>query len=203
MIYLIARIINAIYPRKIRNIVTYLNNKYYTSLLSFELKYLGENTIIQKKIFLHGANCISIGNNCNLGYHGTLTAWAKHKSFDFTPEIVIEDNVSIGSEFHITSINSIIIESNVLMGKKVTITDNSHGILSHENIQIPPSERRLFSKGPVIIKKNVWIGDKVTILSNVTVGENSIIGANSVVNKDVSPNSLVAGNPAVLIKYII
>ena len=57
------------------------------------------------------------------------------------------------------------------------------------------------SKGDIIIEDDVWIGFRSTILSGVTVGKGSVIGAGSVVTKDVAPYSIVAGNPARLIKY--
>lgn len=53
---------------------------------------------------------------------------------------------------------------------------------------------------PVHIGNHVWIGTRVTILNGVTVGDGAVIAAGSVVNKDVAPNSLVAGVPAKLIK---
>jgi acetyltransferase-like isoleucine patch superfamily enzyme len=55
----------------------------------------------------------------------------------------------------------------------------------------------------VIIEDNVWIGEGVAIMPNVTIGANSIIGANSVVTKDIPKNSVVAGNPASVIKNIV
>lgn len=54
--------------------------------------------------------------------------------------------------------------------------------------------------GPVIISDNVWIGMNATILKGVTIGENSVVAAGSVVTKSVAPNSVVAGNPAVVVK---
>jgi acetyltransferase-like isoleucine patch superfamily enzyme len=53
-----------------------------------------------------------------------------------------------------------------------------------------------------IIKKGASIGSGATILSNTKVGENSIVGAGSVVTKDVPPNTIVAGNPARILRYI-
>jgi acetyltransferase-like isoleucine patch superfamily enzyme len=57
------------------------------------------------------------------------------------------------------------------------------------------------SQGDVIIENDVWIGTDVLILSGVTIGNGAVIAARSVVTKDVSPYSIVAGNPAKHIKF--
>lgn len=56
------------------------------------------------------------------------------------------------------------------------------------------------SKGNVVIGNDVWIGQGATILSGVTIGDGAVIGAFSVVAKDVDPYTIVAGNPARLIR---
>ena len=53
-----------------------------------------------------------------------------------------------------------------------------------------------------VIKRGASIGSGATILSSITIGENAIVGAGSVVTKDVPPNSIVAGNPARVLRYI-
>jgi acetyltransferase-like isoleucine patch superfamily enzyme len=53
---------------------------------------------------------------------------------------------------------------------------------------------------PVIIADNVWIGMNAIILKGVTIGENSVVAAGSVVSKSVPANTVVAGNPAVIVK---
>lgn len=53
---------------------------------------------------------------------------------------------------------------------------------------------------PVVIEDNVWIGEYAAILKGVTVGKGSIVAAHAVVTKDVPPYSIVAGNPAVVVK---
>lgn len=57
------------------------------------------------------------------------------------------------------------------------------------------------TKGDITIGNDVWIGSEAKILSGVTINDGSIIGANSIVTKDVPPYSIVAGNPASIIKY--
>jgi len=53
---------------------------------------------------------------------------------------------------------------------------------------------------PVRIGDNVWIGMNAVILKGVTVGENSVVAAGSVVTKSIEPNTVVAGNPATVVK---
>lgn len=140
---------------------------------------------------IRGHENISIGNKTGIGKHLALTSWEGG-------EIKIGNDCSIGNYAHITSYNCISIGNNVLIGKFVTITDNSHGNSSSGH----PAERELYSKGKVIIEDDVWIGDKVTILPNVHIGGGAVIGANSVVTKNVTSNSIYAGNPAIFIKII-
>ena len=91
----------------------------------------------------------------------------------------------------------------MLTGKWVTITDNSHGNVTVENLILPPANREVLSKGKVKIGKNVWIGDKASIMPGVKIGDGVIVGANSVVTKDIPSYCLVAGNPARIIKKLI
>jgi len=64
---------------------------------------------------------------------------------------------------------------------------------------IPPMEK-MPVKGDTVIGNDVWIGQNTTILPGVHIGDGVIIGANSVVGSDIEPYSIVAGNPARLIR---
>lgn len=148
-----------------------------------------------------GEQYISIGNGGRIERGCVLTAWDKTPNGDnHKPSIVIGENASIGEFNHITSTNKIHIGDNLLTGRWVTITDNSHGTTDVESLKICPVMRPVVSKGAVVIGNNVWIGDKATILPGVTIGDGAVIAANSVVTKDVPAYSVVAGNPAKIIK---
>ncbi|MBQ4059178.1 MAG: hypothetical protein IJD40_09635 [Lachnospiraceae bacterium] len=69
-------------------------------------------------------------------------------------------------------------------------------------MNISPVQRKLSSKGPVKIGKNVWIGRCTSILSGVTIGDNVIVGANSVVTHDIPDNCMAVGVPAKIIKRL-
>ena len=64
----------------------------------------------------------------------------------------------------------------------------------------PPAHEDLPLKGDTVIGNDVWIGQNATILPGVLIGDGAIIGANSVVGSDVAPYTIVAGNPAKLIR---
>lgn len=188
------------YPYSLHQKLKHLKIKVYTYWLLSEIKTIGENSYLYYPINLRGGKYCSIGDNTAIGPGGYILAWDKYMDCMFTPEIIIGDNTWIGDDCHISATNKIEIGNNVLIGKKVTISDNSHGKTDIELLSTAPKERQLFSKGPVIIEDNVWLGDKVTILSGVRIGKNAIVGANSVVTKDVGENCVVGGIPAKNIK---
>ena len=55
---------------------------------------------------------------------------------------------------------------------------------------------------PVLIGNNVWVGCRAIILKGVTIGEGAVVAAGAVVTKDVPPFTLVAGNPARVIREV-
>lgn len=147
-----------------------------------------------------GEKYITIGKGTDFGKQMVLTAWDQYDDDTFSPEIHIGERCHFGDYVHITAINHITIGNDVLTGRWVTITDNSHGATDPDTLHTAPIDRHLVSKGPVVIGDKVWIGDKATILPGVTIGEGAIIAANAVVTKDVPAYTVVAGNPAKTVK---
>lgn len=135
-----------------------------------------------------------------------------------TGKVYIGNNVHIGGAAIICR-SSITIEDDVTMAWGITLYDHdSHSIFwehrQNDNVQcykdyIGHDGNNVFNKDwrnviskEIYICSKVWIGFDVTILKGVTVGEGAVIGAKSVVTKDVPAWSVVAGNPAKVIKYL-
>ena len=161
--------------------------------------YCGKNVNFGRNVHIVGRQSISIHDFTYIGKDTCLTYW---NIIDGNIHINIGSNCSIGAFNHITAIDKIEIGDGFLSGKWVTISDNNHGDSSIEQLKMRPGARPMTSKGPVVIGKNVWIGDKATILSGVTIGDGAVIGANSVVTKNVPEYTIVGGNPAKILKKI-
>lgn len=150
--------------------------------------------------FINGPQYISIGNNFYA--HPGLRMEAICVDKQPYIRIRIHDNVSLGYNCQINACQQIEIKSGCLFGSNVFITDHFHGSGISLEIEIPPANRDLYSKGPVVIEENVWIGQNVSIMPNVTIGKGCIIGANSVVTHSFPPNSILAGVPAKIVRRI-
>jgi acetyltransferase-like isoleucine patch superfamily enzyme len=114
-------------------------------------------------------------------------------------EIVIGNNVGISNSL-LCSMNSVVIEDDVLVGGGAQIFDNDfHSILFVHRIQKPDTNINI---SPVKIQRGAFIGCNSIIGKGVTVGERSIVAAGSVVVKSIPPDEIWGGNPARFIKKI-
>lgn len=110
-------------------------------------------------------------------------------------EIRVGRNVFINQNCTFYDLGGLNIADDVMIGPNVNIITTSH--------PLDPSQRRSVTIGkPIVIERNVWIAAGATIIGGVTIGENAVVAAGSVVTKDVPPNTLVAGNPARVIRPI-
>ena len=113
---------------------------------------------------------------------------------DFGLNITVGKNVFINSGCTFQDQGGITIGDGALIGHQVSIATINHAI--------DPEDRGSMTFRPVVIGKNVWIGDHATILPGVTVGDGAIIAAGAVVTKDVPPRAIVAGVPAKVIRTV-
>lgn len=175
-------------------------NFLYSSWIKGQIKSAKSPFSVKYPLSLSNGGNVNIGQNFIAGHRLRIETITNFANKQFKPYLNIGDNVMFNDDCHIGCINSIIIGNNVLFASKVFITDHFHGDINRTDLNISPMQRELFSKGKVVIEDNVWIGEGVCIMPDVCIGKNTIIGANSVVTKSFPPNSVIAGNPAKLIK---
>jgi acetyltransferase-like isoleucine patch superfamily enzyme len=123
-------------------------------------------------------------------------------------EISIGEYCYVGEQSHIWSAARISIGDRVLISHNVNIFDSlTHPVNPverhrhyHQIITCGHPGQVDLAEAPVRIGNDAWIGCLVVILKGVTIGEGAIVGAGSVVTKDVPPFTVVAGNPAKVVR---
>jgi acetyltransferase-like isoleucine patch superfamily enzyme len=145
---------------------------------------LGKDVKLSKFINLYG---------CEVGDETKIGAFVE-----------IQKNARVGKRCKISShtfiCEGVTIEDNVFIGHGVMFINDSYprATAADGNLQTEAD----WNVERTIIRRGASVGSGATILSNITIGENSIVGAGSVVTKDVPPNSIVAGNPGRVLRYI-
>ena len=112
----------------------------------------------------------------------------------------IGDNVGI-SGTTISCKEAVTIGNNVMIGSGCLIADNDAHPIDVEKRNAPNYYSYVVSS-PVVIDDDVFIGARSIILKGVHIGKGAVVGAGSVVTKDVPPHTIVAGNPAKVVKVM-
>lgn len=146
---------------------------------------------------------IVIGNDCWI--RGSVFAVGKGN-------VHIGDRTYIGGAVRIGALQEIKIGNDVIIGNDTHIYDNNnHPVDYNKRLEITAAKDYAsplwgwnddVARKPIEICDNVWIGERVTILKGVTVGRGSVVACNAVVTKDVPEFSVVAGNPATVVKQL-
>ena len=114
-------------------------------------------------------------------------------------ELKLEEGVYIGHEAYIATRCGLHIGKDTMIGHQALIMDYDGHPIFYPG-QPKPEETFGGSAKKIVIENDVWIGFRAMILKGVHIGEGAIIGANSCVTSDVPAHSIVAGNPAKIIK---
>lgn len=203
ILYIIAELLGRIagwFHSQAIDYICYLIHRHFTTCkYKSRFRSFGKGSLLASPITLLQAQNIEVGEWTSVMRHCVLETCPDAGQ---NPLMTIGSGVSIGEYSHVTCANRVDLGDGLLTGRYVLITDNGHGSSLSEEADIRPIDRHTYSKGAVVIGKNVWLGDKVTILPGVTIGDGAIIGANSVVTKDIPAYTIACGNPAKIIKAI-
>lgn len=145
---------------------------------------IGKGAVVNDFVNLYGCE---IGDNSKIGTF-----------------VEVQKNAKIGRNCKISShtfiCEGVTIEDNVFVGHNVTFINDIFPRSTTEDGQLKGEEDWVCI--PTLIKSGAAIGSSATIMCGITVGENAIVGAGSVVTKDVPSGTIVAGNPAKIIRKI-
>lgn len=118
--------------------------------------------------------------------------------------VEIQKNARVGSNCKVSShtfiCEGVTIEDEVFIGHGVTFINDSYPRATNPDGGLQTEAD--WKVEPTLVRRGASIGSGATILSNVTIGCNAIVGAGSLVTKDVPPNTIVAGNPAKVLRKI-
>lgn len=145
---------------------------------------LGKNVKIFSFANLYGCE---IGDNTKIGAF-----------VEIQKNAVIGQNCKISS--HTFICEGVHIEDNVFIGHNVTFINDLYPRATNPDGGMQTEED--WEVVPTIVKQGASIGSSVTILAGVTIGETALVGAGAVVTKDVPAFTIVAGNPAKVLRKI-
>ena len=138
---------------------------------------------------------VILGNNVKVGRN----AWFDISRYTKGAKIIIGDGTQIGRNVMISSSKKITIGKKCLLSYNVSILDHDHNVY---DVERSPLDSGITEGREIAIGDDCFIGAHSFILKGVNLGRHCVVGANSVVNESFPDYSVVAGNPARLIKTL-
>lgn len=130
---------------------------------------------------------------CEIGDETTIGAFVE-----------VQKNAKVGRRCKISShsfiCEGVTIEDNVFIGHGVVFINDLYPRATTAAGSLQSEQD--WKVEPTVVRRGASIGSGATILAKVSIGENAMVGAGSVVTRDVPANSIVAGNPARILRYL-
>jgi acetyltransferase-like isoleucine patch superfamily enzyme len=175
-----------------------LSKVYYTPLLRRQAELVGTGLVLYEDIpKIFGRLRIKLGDRVTLSGSQVWFACG-----DETPKLLaVGDDSYLGYAVELFAGSEIVIGRHVLIANHVLIN-------GYDGHPLDPLERAAGKRpgdegyGPIRIGDYAWIGSKAIVLKNVTIGRGAVVASGAVVTKDVPDLTVVAGNPAKIIRTI-
>lgn len=134
---------------------------------------------------------------------GQLLGHVGHNSIIESPfHCVYGHNIHIGDHVYVNVLCTILDCAEVHIGNHVMIGPSVQIYTAAHLLQAEGRNQGLELAKPIVIEGSVWIGGGAVLLPGVTIGRNAVVGAGAVVPKSIAADTVVAGNPARVIRVI-
>ena len=149
------------------------------------------------------------GSRIDLGDGLTLRSWSRSNPLAPTTPVVLSTRradavIDVGTDCGFTG-TTLVAADRIAIGDRVLVGGNA-SIVDFDFHPLTPERRaediNAGAAAPIVIEDDVFVGMEALILKGVTIGEGAVVGAGAVVTQDVPPRTVVAGNPAQVVREV-
>jgi acetyltransferase-like isoleucine patch superfamily enzyme len=168
----------------------------------------GRNVALRHPAKMHIGSGTAIDDDCMLDARGSTAA-----GFVIGERVLIAracliqskvGSIEIGDECSIGGQSTLSASGGIRLGKYVNVAGQCYiggGRYHTDRTGVPMMKQGIYSRGPVVVADDVWVGAGARLLDGVHVGEGAIIGAGAIVAKDIPAYAIAAGVPAKIVGW--
>lgn len=160
------------------------------------INHIGKRSYVSSVDRLIGAKNLTIGDGVYIGHHARIEAHDNWNGKSYWPNIIIEDNVSVGQNLHLAAIGKLCIGKGTVISGNVLITDIEH---IYSDIDKSISQQDIQHK-LTYIGENCFIGYGAVIQAGTVLGKHCIVGSNAVLKGEYPDYCVIVGVPGKVVK---